>query len=63
MNKMNLELDMEKLSKEELMALKNDLENNLDEYTKLDKKGIEIDPELLFKTQSCLLMIDELLSA
>lgn len=60
---MNEELNIENLSKEQLLILKNDLEANLDEYTKLDEKGIEVDAELLFKTQSCLLMIDELLSA
>lgn len=60
---MNEELNIENLSKEQLLILKNDLEANLDEYAKLDEKGIEVDAELLFKTQSCLLMIDELLSA
>lgn len=60
---MNEELDIQNLSKEELLVLKNDLEANLEEYSKLDERGIEVDCELLFKTQSCLLMIDELLSA
>lgn len=63
MNRIKSELDIENLSKEQLLMLKNDLEANLDEYAKLDERGIEVDPELLFKTQSSLLMIDELLSA
>lgn len=63
MNRMKSDLDMENLSKEQLLMLKNDLEANLDEYAKLEQRGIEVDPELLFKMQSSLLMIDELLSA
>lgn len=63
MNRIKSELDIENLSKEQLLMLKNDLEANLDEYAKLEQRGIEVDPELLFKTQSSLLMIDELLSA
>lgn len=63
MNRIKSELDIENLSKEQLLMLKNDLEANLDEYAKLEQRGIEVDPELLFKTQSSLLMIDELLIA
>ncbi|PAF52938.1 hypothetical protein BKH42_08580 [Helicobacter sp. 13S00482-2] len=56
-----ISINLEHLSKDDLIQMREDLQTDINLYEQESLAGVEIDPELIFKTQSVLFAIEEIL--